>query len=101
MDARAGHLADCVHRRTCLLDAVVAEQDGHARLAQGGGGFAAFLGRARLDRQLQVDRIGAAARGRGAVDAVAGGGNGLGNAHTLMVDGQTLSGVNQGRLRGI
>ena len=101
MDARAGYLADRLHRRACLLHAVMAEQDGQARLAQGGGGFAAFLGRARLDCQLQVHRIGATARGRRAVDAVAGSGDGLGNAHTLMVDGQALSGVNQGRLRGI
>ena len=97
MDARAGHLPDRVHRRARLLHAVMPEQDGQARLAQGSGGSPALLGRARLDRQLQVHRIGAPARGGGAVDAVAGSGNGLGNAHTLMVDGgQALSGANQG-----
>ena len=101
VDTRAGHLANRVHRRSRLLHAVMAEQDGQARVAQGSGGGPALLGRARLDRQLQMHRIRAPARGRRAVDAVAGSGNGLGNAHTLMVDGQALSGVNQGRLRGI
>ena len=101
VDARAGHLSDRLHSRACLLDAVVAEQDRQARLAQGGGGFAAFLGRARLDRQLQVHRIGAATCGRRAVDAVAGSGDGLGNTHALMVRAEVLSGANQGRLREI
>ena len=96
VNACAGHLTDRIHRCTRLLDSVVAQQDGQARLAQGGGGRAAFLGRARLDSQLQVHRISAATRGRRAVDAVAGSGNGLGNVHVLMVRAAILSGANQG-----
>ena len=100
VDARAGHLTDRIRRRARLLDAVVAQQDRQARVAQGSGGLAALLGRARLDRQLQVHRIGAATRGGRAVDPVAGGGDCLGNTHALMVRAEKLSGANQGSLRG-